>query len=111
MKADKRSKIELRMEELQCELERVKKESIEWQEKYGALLDECSRLRQESRNNTAYIVELETKVHQMERDAGIIQNDILADKGRYRPVKLDEVEDPDLAAEMISDNIERFEEK
>lgn len=71
MKAGKRAKIELRMEELEKELERVKQESIEWQVRYSHMTDQCSMLEKEAANNAAYIakdeyiVDLLRKLHQL----------------------------------------------
>lgn len=66
MKADKRAKIEIRMENLEKELEHIKADRDGWYERYENMVSQNMRLETEARNNGDYIVDLERKVHSLE---------------------------------------------
>ena len=86
MKADKRAKIELRMEELEKELERVKKESIEWQERASAYADKLDgwerryqELEQLNATNSEYIIRLEHENERLKTEISLLRHNGPAD--------------------------------
>ena len=87
MKADKRAKIELRMEELEKELERVKQESIEWQKRADSYADKCDEwerryqeLEQMNSANSEYIIRLEHENERLKTEISLLRHNGPVDK-------------------------------